>query len=545
MIPAAGNVNAWLGIESANAGDFPAKLHQGESMMYRKTFVVNPPSPPGYVSNKDSMGGFGQLYPTGATLFPPLDLIYLASYLVEKKYSVELLESLALDLDKDRLLARIGANTEPALVVVRTSAPTVDWDLSICAAIKERAPRSRIAIYGAVAASVKNRVQKEPSVDYIIVGDPEPIVEALLNGVTPGATAALNVLNQTESTLAGLSFQSAGEWVDSPAKPFTRDLDSIPFPKWELLPYQRYKLPKSSAHSEVPFLPMLTSRGCPIGCHYCPYPVGQGLPWRSRSARNVLDEIEHLVRDLGIQYIVFRDPMFSLNQKRVIEICDGIKARGLKFSWRCETRIDFLNPPTLTAMAEAGCEGLNFGVESSDIEIQKNVGRKPIAPEQILERFALCRKLGIKTFAFFIIGLPGDTIETTMNTIEFAINMNPTWIQFTAASPFIGTKLRDWAVAQGLVADDDYAYINSHSVMIGNENLSKEQVRSLYRFARFFQVFLLNRKGILKEDRPSKLHRMAKSMVDALSNRLARVIFALGRFWFDRGYPGRSRLVRA
>jgi radical SAM superfamily enzyme YgiQ (UPF0313 family) len=273
--------------------------------------------------------------------------------------------------------------------------------------------------------------------------------------------------------------------------------------------------------------------------------VGQGLPWRYRSPQNVLDEIEHLVRDLGIQYVLFRDPMFSLNQKRVIEICDGVIARGLKFVWRCETRIDFLNEATLTAMAHAGCEGINFGVESSDVAIQKGVGRKPIAKEEFLACFALCRKLGIKTFAFFIIGLPGDTVETILNTIEFAIQMNPTWMQFTAASPFIGTKLRDWAVGQGLVTDDEYAYISSHNVTIGNDHLSKEQIQSLYRFARFIQGYLLNRRGILKEDHPSKVHTAAKVALDAVSHPLAHMVFALGRFWYSRSIPVRPGLAQA
>jgi radical SAM superfamily enzyme YgiQ (UPF0313 family) len=164
-------------------------------------------------------------------------------------------------------------------------------------------------------------------------------------------------------------------------------------------------------------------------------------------------------------------------------------------------------------------EGINFGVESSDVEIQKNVGRRPLTREQFYECFALCRKLGIKTFAFFIIGLPGDTVETILDTIQFAIDMKPSWMQFTAASPFIGTKLRDWAVAQGLVTDDEYAYINSHMVSIGSENLSKEQVQSLYRFARF---------------------------IYAVSIRMAQLVFAIGRRWFARcNEPAPPKLVQA
>jgi radical SAM superfamily enzyme YgiQ (UPF0313 family) len=199
----------------------------------------------------------------------------------------------------------------------------------------------------------------------------------------------------------GLTYRNEFGWVETTAKPFIKDLDSMPFPKWELLPYERYQMPKSSVHANVRFLPMWTSRGCPIGCHYCPYPVGQGEKWRRRSASNVVDEIEHLVNDLGIRYLIFRDPMFSLDQRRVVAICNDIAARGLKVQWRCETRVDYLNEETLTAMAKAGCEGVNFGIESSDVAIQKAVGRRPISREQFVNCIQTCRRLGIKTFAFF------------------------------------------------------------------------------------------------------------------------------------------------
>jgi anaerobic magnesium-protoporphyrin IX monomethyl ester cyclase len=491
-------------------------------MVYPRIFVVNPPSPPGYVSNKDSMGGFGQLFPVGATLFPPLDLIYLGSYLVEQGLPVELLECLALGLTRDQLTDRI-ANAEPALAVIRTSSPTLDWDLAICREIKGRSPAVHVLIYGPVVASVLGRIQKESCVDYIVRGDPDETVAELAR--------------HDRKDAPGLIYRNEFGWVETGAQPFIKDLDSLPFPKWELLPYAKYRLPKSSVHADVPFLPMWTSRGCPIGCHYCPYPVGQGLPWRARSPQNVLKEIEHLVQDLGIRYILFRDPMFSLNQRRVLAICEGILERGLKFEWRCETRVDYLSEETLTAMAKAGCEGINFGIESADVAIQAGVGRRPISPEQIAHCMNVCRRLGIKTFGFFMIGLPGDTVQTILETIKFAIDLKPDWVQFTAASPFIGTKLRDWAVAHGLATEDEYAYVNSHQVWIGNENLSKEQVKTLYRFARFFQTCLLNRKGLLKQDHPLGGYRFLKSAADLSSDWIAQTVFRFGSLWLRRAMP--------
>ena len=495
-------------------------------MKFTKTILINPPSPTGYVSNKDSMGGFGQLFPIGATPFPPLDLIYLASYLTEKGYSLEILECLALELDVDKLLETIEAATtsEPGtapLFVVRTSAPTLDWDLGVCRDIKSQFPDSVLVVYGPVVPKVLERLEREPCVDYLIKGDPDETVEALLE-------------QREDGEISGLVFRGADGWIENESQPFIRELDKLPFPKWELLPYEKYRLPKSSTSSETAFLPIWSSRGCPIGCDYCPYPIGQGLPWRYRSAENVVDEIEHLVRDLGIQYILFRDPMFSLNQKRVMKICEEINSRGIHVKWRCETRIDFLKEETLRAMAGAGCDGINFGVESSDVEIQQGVGRKPISPEQIASHFALCRELGIKTFGFFIIGLPGDTVETIFNSMRFAVQIRPHWVQFTAATPFIGTKLRDWAIEQGLTEKDDLAYINSHEAIMGNENLSVKQIYRLHRIAQTIQNYLINRRGILKLTGQSKVKRLAQQAADLTCDLAAKTIIFGAKLWYTR-----------
>jgi radical SAM superfamily enzyme YgiQ (UPF0313 family) len=189
-------------------------------------------------------------------------------------------------------------------------------------------------------------------------------------------------------------------------------------------------------------------------------------------------------------------------------------------------------------MAKAGCTGVNFGVESADVEIQKGVGRRPIDQAQFRKTIALCRELGIDTFAFFIIGLPGDTLTTVLKTIKCAIDIQTTWVQFTAASPFIGTKLRAWAIEHGLTTEDEYAYINSHEVQMGNGNLTKEQVQALHRFARFFQNYLINRKGFLKDHSISNhLYRGAQSIADAVSVPIAQMMYAVGKWFIERRYP--------
>ncbi len=506
-------------------------------MAHSCVFLVNPPSPAGHRSNKDSMGGFGQLYPSGAPAFPALDMPYLAATLTAANVPVRVFEAGALNWSTDELCRAIEATgiAAQSLFVVRTSLPTIDCDLEVCASMRSRFGPGRILIYGPVVAPLLWRIQRDGEVDYALVGEPDQAVLDLARGAEPG-------------TIAGLVWRDGAAWRQNPERKYEKNLDAQPFPKWDLFPTELYTLPKSAAAGSLRFLPMLSSRGCPFGCNYCPYPIGQGLPWRDRSPGNVVDEIEHLVRDLGVQYVIFRDPLFSANKKRVVAICEEIMARGLKIQWRCETRVDCLDEKTIAAMAKSGCVGVNFGVESTDPQVQKNVERKPISEQEFLDVMALFRKHGIATFAFFVIGLPGDTVDTILDSIRFACRLKASWTQFTVATPFIGTRMHDWAVENGFVAKDHYHIVSAHEGSIGNENLSPAQVHRLHRFAQILQRNFINRRGILKNElRHDPAYRMAKSALDVAMAPFEWALYAAGaallRMSMSRTRRGRATIV--
>ena len=504
-------------------------------MRFDKVIVLNPPSPPGFVSNKDSMGGFGQLYPEGARPFPPLDIPYLAAFLVSKNIGCHVIEAGALRLSTPEVCSQLAgeARLSECLVLVRTSLPTIDWDLGVCADIRRTAAPGAIGLFGSAVPSLLRRIETDQALDYVILGEPDGPAAELAAGVA-------------QPQIAGLMFRQNGNWVRNAERPLERDLDSIPFPRWDMLPCDRYTIPQSSTSGHLRFLPMLSSRGCPYGCSYCPYPIGQGLKWRFRSPANVVDEMEYLVRDFGVEHILFRDPMFSMQQKRVVAICDEIVRRGLKVEWKCETRVDCLDEPTIASMARAGCTGVNFGVESIDPEVQKGVHRKPILVEEFTKKVGFCRQYGISTFAFFVVGLPGDTLGTILDSMAFAVSMNANWTQFTVATPFIGTPMHDWAVKQGFISPDFYQIRNASTSSPGNENLNPHDIERLHRFARFLQDYLLNRKGVLKNERRKDLpYRAAKALADAVAHRTAAVAVKAGRWYFDRTVTPKSRVDKS
>src|SRR5579864_4702406 len=189
-------------------------------MTFRKVVVLNPPSPLGYVANRDSMGGYGQLYPIGATLFPPLDVPYLVSFLSDRNVSLEVVEAQGLNLTREQVAEQIArlseANgTERTLVVVRTALPSLDWDLSVCAAVKAAAPNTSIAIYGSIVGHVLRRIYREACLDYVVRGEPDETVLELMTG-------------RPDQEILGINYRSGGDWQETPARPFQKELDKLP-----------------------------------------------------------------------------------------------------------------------------------------------------------------------------------------------------------------------------------------------------------------------------------------------------------------------------
>jgi len=490
---------------------------------FGRAIIINPPNPTGYTSNKDSMGGFGQLYGSGAPPAPPLDLPYLAAYLHQAEVPLTIIEagaekwSIAQSLEH---INNLGIKLDESLCLVRTSIPTIDWDLDFCLALKTECRPAGIALTGSPVGALSSRIQQDANIDFAISGEPDDTVLELINGADLDAILGLSYRNEDN------------HWVENQQRPFQKDLDKLPEPAWDLFPHEKYIIPRSSNTGILKFLPMLASRGCPFGCNYCPYPVGQGLKWRFRSPSNVVDEIEHLIEKYHVEYILFRDPMFSARKKRVQEICEEIIRRKLKVSWRCETRIDCLDEATIDAMARGGCTGVNFGVESIDPDVQKAVERTPITPDEIRHNLHLLHKHGIQTFAFFVVGLPGDTFRTILDSLDFATSIDVGYIQFTVSTPFIGTKLHKWAVDQGRIENGFYKIISAHEGSVGNEALTPVQIHRLHLFSQFLQKNLLNRRGILKNHtRHDPLYSAARSIANWLGKSTARSLVRLLRLY--------------
>ncbi len=249
-------------------------------------------------------------------------------------------------------------------------------------------------------------------------------------------------------------------------------LEELPAPDWTDFPLHSYDY--RPILKPKPVLPMLTSRGCSFDCSYCPYMVLQTKQYRTNPVPRVLDEIGDTLSRYQVKSIVFRDIIFTINKKRVHELCEGIIARGYKFQWSCETRADCLDEELLNRMREAGMEAVHLGIESPEHEVVKKSGRKPIAETHQEKIIRHCEKLGIKVAAFYIVGFFDDNHATMQKTLDYAKRLNTSMAQFDVMTPYPGTRF--FEQHKDRLTSEDWKKFNNYTSVLRLDHLSGDQV---------------------------------------------------------------------
>jgi radical SAM superfamily enzyme YgiQ (UPF0313 family) len=334
-----------------------------------------------------------------------------------------------------------------------------------------------------------------PDLDFGIVGEGEEsfrdLVKRLAEGRDPWGVQGI-----------------VGPETFTPPANYIRDLDGLPFPARHLLPNPLYRYALWPGKKVAT---MITSRGCPYRCIFCDKSIF-GSKWRARSAKNVLDEMEQIVKNLRIPSIIIYDDLFTLDKQRVQEICQGILERGLRFEWKCEGRVDRVDGEMLRWMKKAGCSLIAYGVESGN-EMGLDYLQKGITLPQIRRAFELTRKAGIRPMAYFILGIPVETFEQSLRTIELAKELNPDYAQFSILSPYRGTKLYEEAKAKGwyaeVEANNPFDKDQKRPVLL-SENWSADALKEILR--RAHKEFYFRPGYILKRLRRIRDFRQMRSL---------------------------------
>lgn len=480
-----------------------------------KTLFIEPPYQSGYEVLRDQAGKFGAKISPG-TVFPPLDFAFSAAVLEKNGYEFEIIDAPALNLDVQRVLKNVSKD-EPRLIVVNTSAVSLTNDLKIACLIKERSPNSWVCVTGSLLSVMPEVALSNSKIDIVVRSEIEDTIVELLKALD----------DRRLQDVKGIAYKKDGTIVKNPDRPLNLNFDGLPFPAYHHLPVDRYYyhlLPRR------PFVTMLTSKGCPYGCIYCPYPIGFGNVWRGRSSKKVVDEIQYLADRFNVKSILFRDQVFTYDMKRTEEICKGIVDRGVDISWRCETRVDKLSEKLMLKMKEAGCVGLHMGVESGNPKILSTVAKRGLNLDMAKKIFAKAKDIGIETFAFFMVGLPGETKQSIWQSYKLAREINPDIIQFTVLTPYPGTKLFDIAEKKGWILTRDWSKYTGFDVVMRTDELSEQDIRRAQYYLKACLTFSENKhlentahrwEGILNM-LPLSLSRLAKKFSSAMGYYLRR-----------------------
>jgi len=289
-----------------------------------------------------------------------------------------------------------------------------------------------------------------PALDFVLRGEPELTLRELID-VLEGKEAnrpewIARLLQKADpqwqsgdqeapvlAAVKGIVWRDEGQIRQNRDRPFIPDLDDLPVPRYDLLPLDQYRMPMMKG----PFCFVLTSRGCPAGCKFCIKHVSYQWSVRLLSPQRVVEEIR-ILYNRGIRNIHMYSDLFTVNREQVMGICELILKEGLKIKWTCNSRVDYVDEEMLQMMGRAGCWMISWGIETADETILKKAA-KGASLKNVRQALVWAHKSGIKNWGYFIIGLPGETVETIRKTIEFAKALPLELALFHIAAPYPGT----------------------------------------------------------------------------------------------------------
>lgn len=370
--------------------------------------------------------------PSGSHLesLPPLGICYIAAILENAEYDVRIV-----DMDNEKIgstgLIPFLKSCNPKIVGISTTTATYHLVERIAEAIKEYNEDIVVALGGIHPTLLPGESLQSKSVDVIVRGEGEFAMLELSECVLEKKKK----LNE----ISGISYREDNLIRHNKERPLIEDLDGVPFPARHLLKNERYFVALAKSN---PTASIIGSRGCPYRCIFCSQMFRR---IRYRSPRNIVDEIEHIVKNLGIREIAFYDSTFNVNRRWVSEVCDELIRRKVKIDWRCRCRIIPIDREILSKMKKAGCYMISFGVEASSNKFL-NFLKKDITVDQVRKAFRLAKSLKFETHAYFLTGIPGETKEDIARTIKFSKELKPDFASFFIPVPFPGTELEALAI---------------------------------------------------------------------------------------------------
>ncbi len=289
--------------------------------------------------------------------------------------------------------------------------------------------------------------------DVIVCGEGEQTIVDLLDRLQNGLPWG---------DVKGIAYMDGNKCVVTPRHPLIEDLDSIPFPAYDLFPMDYYRLMREPHMEPSDFImPVLSARGCPFRCTFC-YRIDPG--YRARQPEGIIDEIEMLKKDYGITYIIFSDELLMSSVNRTLELCEAFMKADIGVKWNCSGRLNWATKEVMKAMKDAGCVFINYGIESVDNEVLKKM-KKGLNYDQIIEGVENTLEVGISPGLNIIFGNIGDDRASMKKSIEFLLRYSDGSQMRTIrpVTPYPGSPLYYTAIERGLLKDAHDFYEVKHT----------------------------------------------------------------------------------
>ncbi|UCH56667.1 MAG: radical SAM protein [Candidatus Bathyarchaeota archaeon] len=377
--------------------------------------------------------------------FPPLGILYLATVLIGRGEEVSVLDQPAKGLTVEETVEWVERE-DPDVLGLSPFGTSGFTSARLSREVKKRRPNTTI-VYGNYYATfnAERILRKYPSVDIVVRGEGEETIVDLVDSIDRGGELG---------DVQGITFRKESDIVSTPDRPLIRDLDSIPIPDRSLLDGDYHNTIAGAKIAVRKFTSIISSRGCVHRCKFCSCTKFARGIWRPRSVENTMEELHYLAGE-GYEQFIFVDDSFTLNQRRVIELCRRMREDRLDMEWICEGRVDNCSLEMFRELARAGCKIVFFGIESANQRILDYYNKR-ITPQQSVKAMRTARKAGIDLIhGSFILGAPDETREEIRNTLEFAKRLPIDIPQFNILGVYPGTEIWSELESKGVLNVDE------------------------------------------------------------------------------------------
>lgn len=415
---------------------------------------------------------------------PPIGLLFLAAMI--KKYNgvVTIHDAYAHRLSLDETITD-ALNKKPDVIGITCMTPSYPQTKKLIQGLKNVAPEIPIILGGAHISALREKVMEDIiELDYGVINEGEITIIELLNEIKT---------KNDLSKIDGILYRLGDKVLKTKDRQFISFMDALPLPAWEILPSltDPYRLTIIGTKGDKS-TSLLTSRGCPARCTFCDTgAVGNKV--RAFSAEYVINMLEHLIVNYGINDFLFYDDTFVGLKTRTRQICEEIIKRNWKINWSCCARVDLVDLDILKLMKKAGCWQIEYGIESGSQKIL-DIMRKRIKLEQVERALKWTKQADIETRWNFIFGFIGETKETLEETIRFALKIELDYFQQSFLTPYPGSEIYNDIEKYGEF-DKDLEKMNNMTINFIPKDLTKEDLK--YYSSKAFKSFYLRPKIIL------------------------------------------------